>query len=97
SLRPLFAGKPIQRAQPIFWEHEGNRAARSGKWKLVGKENQPWELYDIERDRTELNDLATKEPAKVKELAAAWDAYAARADVLPLGAWSGKTAGTPGT
>jgi arylsulfatase len=90
SLRPLFAEKLIHRAQPIFWEHEGNRAVRDGNWKLVSKENQPWELYDMERDRTELNDLASAEPATVKELAAQWDTYAQRANVLPLGAWRGR-------
>lgn len=91
SLRPLFEGKGIQRNQPLFWEHEGNRAVREGRWKLVSKEKQPWELYDMERDRTELHDLSGAEPAKVKELAAQWDVYAARAQVLPLGAWRGVT------
>ena len=35
SLVPAFAGKPLNRPKPIFWEHEGNRAVRDGKWKLV--------------------------------------------------------------
>jgi len=87
SLRPVLTGKPLKRPQPIFWEHEGNRAVRDGKWKLVAKENQPWELYDIEADRTEMNNLAAKHPDKVQELSARWDAWAARANVLPLGAW----------
>jgi arylsulfatase len=87
SLRPVLTGKALKRAQPIFWEHEGNRAVRAGKWKLVAKENQPWELYDIEADRTELNNLATRMPDKVKELAVQWDAWAARANVLPRGTW----------
>jgi arylsulfatase len=93
SLAPAFAGRAISRAQPIFWEHEGNRAVRDGQWKLVAKENQPWELYDMAADRTEMSDLAAKLPDKVKELAAKWDAYAARADVLPLGAWRAPAAG----
>ena len=97
SMRPLFAGKSIKRTQPIFIEHEGNRAVREGKWKLVGKENQPWELYDMERDRTELHDLASSEPAKVQELIAKWDAYTVRADVLPVGGWRGKNAGNAST
>ena len=86
SLVPAFQGKPVQR-EALYWEHEGNRAVRDGKWKLVAKEKQPWELYDIEADRTEMNDLASKQPAKVKELAAKWDAWAVRANVLPLGTW----------
>lgn len=94
SLRPLLLGKTIERTQPIFWEHEGNRAVRDGPWKLVGKENQPWELYDMKRDRTELHDLASSEPVKARELAAKWDAYAARADVLPLGSWRAKEKAT---
>jgi arylsulfatase len=87
SLTPVLSGKPLKRAQPIFWEHEGNRAVRDGRWKLVAKENQAWELYDIAADRTEMHDLAAQRPDKVKELSAKWDAWAARANVLPIGTW----------
>ncbi len=87
SLAPALAGKPLARSQPIFWEHEGNRAVREGNWKLVAQENQPWELYDVAADRTEMNNLAAKHTDKVKALSAKWDAWAARAKVLPLGAW----------
>ncbi len=87
SLKPALNGKSLQRKEPLFWEHESNRAIRDGKWKLVAKADAPWELYDMEKDRTEMNNLATSDPKKVKELAAKWDAWAARADVLPLGGW----------
>ena len=90
SLTPAFSGQSVQRGTPIFWEHEGNRAIRDGRWKLVAKEGRPWELYDLKDDRTELHDLAAEMPEKVKQLADAWDAYAERADVLPLGAWRAK-------
>ncbi len=92
SLLPAIAGKPLVRREPLYWEHESNRAIRDGKWKLVAKENQPWELYDMEKDRTEMNDLAAKDPERVKMLAAKWDAWAARANVLPLGSWKAKPA-----
>ncbi|MFN7138594.1 MAG: arylsulfatase [Limisphaerales bacterium] len=92
SLRPALDGKPLQRKEPLFWEHEGNRAIRDGKWKLVAKENQPWELYDMEKDRTEMNNLATADPARVHELSAKWETWAARANVLPLGTWRKKAA-----
>jgi arylsulfatase A-like enzyme len=86
SLVPAFEGKAIQR-DALYWEHEGNRAIRVGRWKLVAKEDQPWELYDMERDRTELHDLASSQPERVRELSAKWDAWAARSNVLPLGTW----------
>jgi arylsulfatase len=95
SLAPAFAGHPLARKEPLFWEHESNRAVRDGRWKLVAMEDQPWELYDMTADRTEMHDLAAKQPEKVRELAAAWDRWAQRADVLPLGAWK-PVWGTPG-
>lgn len=91
SLRPAFTGRDLGRSQPLFWEHEGNRAVREGKWKLVAKENQPWELYDMEADRTEMNDLAARQPARVRELEAKWQTWAARARVLPVGQWRAAT------
>ena len=42
SLRPALLGKPLNRTEPIFWEHEGNKAVRDGKWKLVLRHRQPW-------------------------------------------------------
>ena len=86
SLVPAFDGKPIGR-EAIYWEHEGNRAVRVGKWKLVAKgRNGPWELYDMEADRTELDDLAARLPDKAKQLADLWEAYATRTGVKP---WPG--------
>ncbi len=90
SLRPAFTGNSLDRPSPIFWEHESNRAIRSGKWKLVAKENRPWELYNMETDRTEMHDLADKETELVEKLSVEWDTWAKRANVLPLGAWRGQ-------
>jgi len=86
SLRPAFQGQAIPE-RPIFFEHESNRAIRLGKWKLVAKENQAWELYDMESDRSEMNDLSARNPDKVRALAAQWQAWAERSRVLPLGSW----------
>lgn len=83
SLAGAFDGKPIER-EAIYWEHEGNRAMRAGNWKLVAKGPAgAWELYDIAADRTEMHDLASSEPARVKEMVGKWEAWAKRAHVIP--------------
>jgi len=89
SLAPAFEGDSLNRPAPIFWEHEGNRAIRKGQWKLVAKENRPWELYNMDTDRTEMHDLADSRPDLVQQLDEDWSAWAKRAHVLPLGAWRG--------
>jgi len=82
SLAAAFDDKPIPR-EGLFWEHENNRAVRRDNWKLVKKAHTPWELYDMQADRTELHDLAAEKPELVAELSAMWDAWAIRAHVLP--------------
>ena len=82
SLVPAFGNKPIER-EAIYWEHEGNRAVRQGKWKLVSRHPGKWELYDLEADRTELNNLIEENPAKAEELKAMYEAWAKRAGVQP--------------
>jgi arylsulfatase A-like enzyme len=83
SLRPVLEGKGRAGHEALYWEHEGNRAVRAGKWKLVSRHPGGWELYDLEADRTELHDLAKDQPEKVKELQALYDAWARRCGVVP--------------
>ncbi|MGB7343948.1 MAG: arylsulfatase [Pirellulaceae bacterium] len=84
SLLPLFDGNPIER-EAIYWEHEGNRAVRVGDYKLVAKGSKGnWELYNIATDRSEQNDLSESDPERATKMAAMWQAYAQRANVLPL-------------
>jgi len=83
SLVPAFDNRPIER-EALYWEHEGNAAIRVGDWKLVRKgRDGAWELYNLQADRTELNDLASQETDRVKELAAQWQAWAKRTNVVP--------------
>jgi arylsulfatase len=59
----------------------GNKAVRKDKWKLVAKSKGKWELYDLEADRTETNDLVERFPQKAKELISLWNAWAQKVGV----------------
>ncbi len=80
SLMPIFRGQTRQ-IGPIFWEHEGNRAVRDGKWKLVSQHPGAWELYDMQADRTEMTDLAARFPVIVDDLSRQYQAWAKRCHV----------------
>jgi arylsulfatase len=81
DLRPAFSGRLLERAEPLFWEHEGNKAVRDGRWKLVQRHRQPWQLYDMEADRTEQHDLFQQQPEIAAKLQASWDRWAKRSFV----------------
>lgn len=83
SLTPVFSGGDLQDRGMLFWEHEGNCAVRDAKWKLVSAWPDTWELYDMENDRTELNNLADVHPERVVEMAKAYRAWAARVGAQP--------------
>ena len=61
--------------RPLFWEHRGSRSIYQDGWKLVANhrrgtpyDDEEWELYDIEVDPTETEDLASTHAEKVREL-----------------------------
>ncbi len=47
-------------------------------------ENETWELYNLDEDFNERNDLAKKNPEKLKELKKVWDEDAAKYNIYPL-------------
>lgn len=87
SLTPSFRNEPMERGDMLYFEHQGRRAVRDGRWKLVttqtGRAGR-WELYDMETDRGELNDLSNEHPERVEAMANKWQEWAERANVLPM-------------
>ena len=97
SLLPVFLNNEKINRDALFFEHEGNRAVRQQKWKLVSKaQDQPqyyikidslpidqWELFDMEKDRTETTDLAWQNPEIVRELSNKWYQWAKRTNTVP--------------
>ncbi len=93
NLLPFFTGK--QTGDPhdkVFWRAGPQHAARVGDWKLVSFRGTS-QLFNLKDDLGEKTDLATKQPAKFKELEgiyAAWDKQMMR----PL--WVRQDAKNPG-
>jgi arylsulfatase len=82
SLMPLFCNNAAEREAPIFWEHEGNCAARIGDWKLVREFGKDWELYNMRDDRTELHDLRFRNTPKSQTLIREFDNWTEKIGVI---------------
>ena len=80
DLIPFLTGKDNGRPhQTLYWRQGGKTALRHGDWKLVrmGKRfesgNAKWELYDLSKDISEENNLATSHPERLTELVELWE------------------------
>jgi arylsulfatase len=79
SLFPIFKGEQRQGHEALCWNAPNNQAIRVGSWKLVNAgRGKPWELYNLEADGTETQDLKDKHPERVRDLAARWNDWARR-------------------
>jgi arylsulfatase len=83
SLLKALQGRGWNRDKPLLWEHEGNCAVRQDNWKLVKKYTSDWELFNMEQDRTEQDDLFAKNEPKAKELIDIYGEWAKRCGVIP--------------
>ena len=61
----------------------------------VGPENRKWTLFNLDRDFTTANDLAAKNPAKLKELQDLFWKEAAASNILPIHDYSQGAEGRP--
>ncbi len=79
SLAPTLLGKGKQIQHPFFYwefhENNGRQAVRMGKWKGVWynvglEEPQPMQLFNLDKDPFEKEDVAAKNPGVVAEIKA---------------------------
>ena len=85
SLLPSLKAETLGRKAALGFEHHGNLALRDGRYKIVStyRRDKPrtWEFFDMQADRTELNDLSADLPERKAELVAKWQAWADRVGV----------------
>lgn len=72
----LLHNKPLKRTQPLHFLFASDRALREGRWKAVSFRSQGWELYDLEADRTEVDNLANEYPQRLDEMVETWTSMA---------------------
>jgi arylsulfatase len=100
SLAYTFDNPKASTRHPVqYFEMFGNRAIyKDGwiasttplrfPWITIGAEPNPddfkWELYNVNQDFSQANNLAEQNPAKLKELQAAFDVQARKYNVYPL-------------
>jgi arylsulfatase len=87
-------GEAPTRKQTQYYELFGQRGIWHQGWKAVTEhgpmsgmsnfEQDRWQLFHTDEDRSEAHDLAERHPEKVEELAALWLEEARKYDVLPL-------------
>ena len=82
SLLPIFRGETREPHESLYFHFSTDRALRQGPWKLVSAKLGRWELYNLDEDRTETNDLATKLPGKVEAMSKEWFRLAKNVDRL---------------
>lgn len=96
SLVATFSNEPLK-PRAIYWSHEANRAMRLGKWKIVSGgilhgaygtwktyTGMPWQLYNMDNDRSELTDLTAQYPDTVKKMVSMWEKWAHKDKVYPM-------------
>ena len=79
------------KTSPQYFEMFGHRGLWHGGWKAVSYhppgtpfENDNWELFHLDQDFSETDDLAAREPERLAELIKIWWSEAEKHNVLPL-------------
>lgn len=84
SLKPVFRGEEREAHESIGWDCGRGQALLQGKWKLVRPApGKPWELYDLDVDGGETNNLAGESADRVEAMAAAWEGWSKRVGARP--------------
>ena len=83
SLVPEIENGQVQSHKPLYWPLNGHKAILLGDYKLEAtSDTSSWELYNIQIDRSELNNIAGEYPDRVKSMANMWRKWADKVGVF---------------
>lgn len=87
----LFDAAAAGRSKDVVIENEGHRGYRRDGWEIVTRHEsltsfseEPWELFDMSSDPSQVEDRSADEPERLAELIAAWDVAAWDNQIFPL-------------
>ncbi len=77
SLKPLFSAELSRRDQPIGFRHTNRTAFLDNQYKLINTKvgSDRFELYDLESDPTEANNIIEQHPRIASRLKSAWSKW----------------------
>ena len=79
DLLPFLTGTAAGRPhETLYWRMGEKHAIRDGDWKLTVEPGTPPGLFNLAQDIGEKTDLSSKNPEKLKELVAKYDAWSAQ-------------------
>lgn len=87
SMLPTFLGKPRtqKKHKYLYWELRGQQAVRMGKWKALRlKPDRQIELYDLDKDIGESQDVASEHLDVVTEVSRIFKNGRTGSEVFPL-------------
>ncbi len=87
SLLPVLQAADREFPRPLYWRmnHRGQRALRDGDWKYLRVDGHDY-LFNIPADERERANLAAREPARLAQLRAAWEAWNDTMPAIPADA-----------
>jgi len=87
SILPTLLGRPgkQKKHQYLYWELRGQQGVRMGRWKAVRpRPNRKIQLYDLDKDIGEQNDIADANPKIAARMAELMRTGRTESDIFPL-------------
>ncbi len=81
SFASILTQNAVLPPRTLYFQLFANMAVVDGGWRMVTAYGEPWQLYDLTRDRTETHDVAASNPDRMKHMLALQKAFNARPDV----------------